>query len=362
MLAFEQGGPKVDVRIWPGLAITSALQLVLTADELPGMGDDFASIARDIPSRLADSILVLVLARIPEALTDLAVKQGAIDLPPEGFLKWVEMLDESELSNNADFMRHEAAGNRHETIQSPESDQAAESPIDWLREMASNEQWAQLEQLQKNPALLKDLSIDVLRTFWTDHFQSLYAQHETDMRSATARLLGEPELQHNLAGLLSRLQRRTIELAEDWTEHHERTLLVPLPFMGPYLMSMSICEPEELAVFAFDARRTAGLQSQNASGPDISKLKALADETRLKILQFASGSERFGGEIVTYLQISQPGVSRHLRLLKASGLLAVRQEGTSKYYSVCDAELDALAEEIRAMKSDSKERTKDKTS
>ena len=58
--------------------------------------------------------------------------------------------------------------------------------------------------------------------------------------------------------------------------------------------------------------------------------RALADETRLKILYFVSTGERFGGDIVTHLGLSQPGVSRHLRLLTASGLLRVRQEGTSE--------------------------------
>ena len=361
MLAFDPGGPKVDVQIWPGLAITSGIQMILAANELPGMGDDFESLAHTIPSPLAHSILVLVLAKIPEALIDLAVEQDAIDLAPGDFLTWINNLDEAELADRSNSMSTSAAARRHETIQSPVPTKDEESPVDWLQEMASNAQWAQLEQLQASPALLKDLTVGVIRTFWTDHFQALYAQHEEDMLNATKRLLGDHDLQHNLASLLARLQGRSIQLAEDWTQIHERTLLVPLPFMGPYLMSMSVCDPELLAVFAFDARRAVGLQAQDDGSPDITKLKALADETRLKILRFVSESERFGGEIVTYLQISQPGVSRHLRLLKASGLLSVRQEGTSKFYSICNAELDALAEGIQKMKSDSQERGKDRT-
>ncbi|MFC2078475.1 ArsR/SmtB family transcription factor [Candidatus Bipolaricaulota bacterium] len=48
-------------------------------------------------------------------------------------------------------------------------------------------------------------------------------------------------------------------------------------------------------------------------------------------------------------------MSRHLRPLKASGLLSVRQEGTSKYYSIRDEGLDALADGIRQMRSDAKQ-------
>ena len=355
----ELSQPKVEARTWPGIAICSALQMILSVDELPGIGEDFEALGRVIASPLADSILVLLLANIPAALTELGLLQRLSDLAPEEFLEWVESLDAAEIASRACNWDHEKTDERYKTLQSPPSSQA-ESPAEWLRAQATEAQLEHVRQLLADPASLKSLTTETLRTFWNDHFRAIYVRHSDAMAHAVEQLCDHEQLD-GLLPLLERLLGRPIQLAEDWINHHDRILLVPFPFMGPYLMSMSTEEPEPMLLLAFDAERAAGLQAAGDLGPDISKLKALADETRLRILLFASQSERFGGEIVTHLGISQPGVSRHLRLLTASGLLSVRQEGTSKFYSVCDAELDAIADGIRKMTSDSKGNKKEGT-
>lgn len=199
--------------------------------------------------------------------------------------------------------------------------------------------------------------MEVLECFWKDHFSAVYVRYHEDVVQAVEHL-GQSHRRAELPSLLKDLLGRSIQCSEDWVGFPGRLLFVPFPFMGPYLLSMTLDDPEPLLVFAFDAKRSMSLQTVDATGPDLAKLKALADETRLKILRFVSKSERFGGDIVTHLGISQPGVSRHLRLLKALGLLSVRQEGTSKFYSICDAEMDVLANGIRKMKSDSTDNEK----
>ena len=345
--------PKVDVLTWPGIAICSALQMVLSVDELPGIGEDFEALGRVIAPPLADSIRILLLANIPAVLTELGLLQGVSDLSPEEFLEWVESLDAAKIADLSCNWDSEKTNERHETLQSPQSSQA-ESPAEWLHAEATEAQLEQVRRLQEDPASLKSLTTELLRTFWNDHFRAIYVRHSDAMSRAVEQLRHHEQLD-DLLPLLERLLGRSIQLTQNWINHHDRILLVPFPFMGPYLMSMSTEEPEPMLLFAFDAERAIGLQATGGMGPDISKLKALADETRLKILRFVSASERFGGDIVTHLGISQPGVSRHLRLLKASGLLSVRQEGTSKFYSICNAELDALADGIRQMRSDAKE-------
>jgi len=170
---------------------------------------------------------------------------------------------------------------------------------------------------------------ETLRTFWKDHFHAVYASHSDAMRRVEEVLRHDPDLDH-LPALIQRLLGRQLQDAPNWADRHDRILLVPLPFMGPYLVSMTIEEPEVMLILAFDAERALSQLTAVGRGPDILKLKALADETQLKILYFVSTGERFGGDIVTHLGLSQPGVSRHLRLLTASGLLRVRQEGTSE--------------------------------
>lgn len=65
-------------------------------------------------------------------------------------------------------------------------------------------------------------------------------------------------------------------------------------------------------------------------------LRALADETRLKILGFLQEGERCVCEIIPCTGKSQPNVSLHLKKLEDAGILKSRKEGTKVFYSVSD--------------------------
>jgi len=64
---------------------------------------------------------------------------------------------------------------------------------------------------------------------------------------------------------------------------------------------------------------------------------ALADPVRLKILDLLRGGERCVCEIVPYVGITQPLVSRHLAILKRCGLVKDRREGNRRFYSVTNS-------------------------
>lgn len=63
-------------------------------------------------------------------------------------------------------------------------------------------------------------------------------------------------------------------------------------------------------------------------------LDALADPTRRLILEKLRGGPRAVGEIAAGLPISRPAVSQHLKLLKQSGLVAERRQGTRHYFAL----------------------------
>ena len=352
MSPIEQSRSRVEIQSWPGLTLSSALQMVLFVDELPGISDDFEHMGHAIEPDLADSILLFLLTSMPAALTDLSLQERVTDLEPEAFLDWVEALDAEDLAAGAHNGHHHRKATRHEAVRSAEASES-ESPAAWMRSRATEAQLAQAQQLLENPNQLKAMASGTLRIFWDRHFQKVYTSHNAAMRQAVNELR-HPVTLEDLPSLLESLLGRSILDTAEWAGQFERILLVPFPFMGPYVMSMDTDPPEAMLILGFDAERAMGLRTGIVAGPDITKLKALADETRLSILRFVGRSERFGGEIVTHLGISQPGVSRHLRLLTASGLLRVRQEGTSKFYSSCDNELDAVADGIRQLKTDPK--------
>ncbi len=64
--------------------------------------------------------------------------------------------------------------------------------------------------------------------------------------------------------------------------------------------------------------------------------RALGDPTRLALLEFCATGERQGTECVHHVQLSQGRVASHLACLVTCGLLAVRREGRSAFYSVRD--------------------------
>lgn len=64
--------------------------------------------------------------------------------------------------------------------------------------------------------------------------------------------------------------------------------------------------------------------------------KALGDDTRLKILEMLTGREMCVCEILNRLNMSQPAVSHHLKILKQAGLVKDSREGKWIYYSLND--------------------------
>ena len=60
--------------------------------------------------------------------------------------------------------------------------------------------------------------------------------------------------------------------------------------------------------------------------------ETLAEPNRRRILDLLVEGERPAGEIVEALSISQPGVSKHLRILREAGLVAARKDGQRRLY------------------------------
>ena len=62
--------------------------------------------------------------------------------------------------------------------------------------------------------------------------------------------------------------------------------------------------------------------------------EALSNETRLRILLIAQNAALCVKCLVASLKVPQPTVSRHLSIMKKSGLLKSEQKGTHRYYTV----------------------------
>lgn len=74
-------------------------------------------------------------------------------------------------------------------------------------------------------------------------------------------------------------------------------------------------------------------------------LKALADETRFRLIRLLSREELNVQELCEVLELPQPSISRHLSTLKGAGLVSDRRQGTKVFYSLAHIEehLSSLA-------------------
>jgi len=73
---------------------------------------------------------------------------------------------------------------------------------------------------------------------------------------------------------------------------------------------------------------------------------ALSDPVRLDIIDFLRGGEKCVCEIVPYVDLIQPVVSRHLKILKDCGLLKYRKEGNRRLYSITDYRIFEIVDAV----------------
>ena len=72
-----------------------------------------------------------------------------------------------------------------------------------------------------------------------------------------------------------------------------------------------------------DERRIAGI------------FKALGDENRIRILKMLRGGEKCACKLLDELNISQPTLSHHMKILCDSGIVKGRKDGKWMHYSIC---------------------------
>lgn len=68
----------------------------------------------------------------------------------------------------------------------------------------------------------------------------------------------------------------------------------------------------------------------------------VAEPTRRRILDLLLERPRLVGELTEQLGLSQPGTSKHLRVLRDAGLVHVRRDAQRRWYELAPAPLEAL--------------------
>jgi ArsR family transcriptional regulator len=89
---------------------------------------------------------------------------------------------------------------------------------------------------------------------------------------------------------------------------------------------------------------SAGIEKQNRFKSTV--FYALSDPIRLEIILYLRGGEKCVCEIVPHLNLIQPLVSRHLRILKDAGIVRCRKDGTKRMYTIVDPRIHNIIDDL----------------
>lgn len=80
-------------------------------------------------------------------------------------------------------------------------------------------------------------------------------------------------------------------------------------------------------------------------------LKALSDETRLKIVDMLSCGELCACKILERFSITQPTLSYHMKILTECGIVTAHRDGAWMHYGLCAERTKELTEFLNALTS-----------
>ena len=83
---------------------------------------------------------------------------------------------------------------------------------------------------------------------------------------------------------------------------------------------------------------------------EVDIFKALADPTRLKILECIRKEEKCICKIIPYTGKSQPNVSQHLKVLNHAGIVKERKDGTRIMVKVSNKDIFKIIDQVKKIK------------
>jgi ArsR family transcriptional regulator len=114
------------------------------------------------------------------------------------------------------------------------------------------------------------------------------------------------------------------------------------------LVRCGLCKGESASQYAAELERLAENIADIESATRQSKFfKALADQTRLRILKLLQVREMCVCELMTALDLTQPTTSHHLHVLEDAGFVKNRKEGKWVFYSLKNVDLIKQVEKLR---------------
>jgi DNA-binding transcriptional ArsR family regulator len=220
-------------------------------------------------------------------------------------------------------------------------------------EMVDCEDWcnAFFDLLQRDAADLQADLVDYLRCMW-DTYLAAEWEHRLPLLRESIAAFESLDLSTLTTGEAVRriIGRDEPQEWRNWRDGLDEIIFIPSPHIGPYVLLINHTETSARIVFGARIPEGAAVRSSTLSRSDLfNRLEALADDTRLRILEFvALEGEQGAKDIMDRFDLSKSAASRHLRQLTANGYLIVRQQDVSKYYRLNPNRIDEAWRMLKA--------------
>jgi DNA-binding transcriptional ArsR family regulator len=203
-------------------------------------------------------------------------------------------------------------------------------------EYYDRELYREAHALLNDPPSLREMVVTHLRAMWQDVLAPEWERKLPMLEESVSAFRMLDFTGMSCAEIVRRVTARDlVNECDKWREGADRVVFIPSAHLGPYV---SITDIDETIYLIFGARVPEGVA---VSTPALSRsellmrLNALADDTRLSILEFlASDGGQSSQEIMRALDLSQSAASRHLRQLAATGYLTTERREGSKFYQL----------------------------
>jgi DNA-binding transcriptional ArsR family regulator len=209
--------------------------------------------------------------------------------------------------------------------------------------------------LVADPAVLKRRTIAMYEGVWDAVYRDARATEAPLLREAASR--GEVFADRGFADAYAALTgQRVPEVLDRPPPTFTRVAFCPSAHLGEFVSYIAY-EPDLVVFFAApqligrSRERDAATDSVGTTDaapttaePDLLEAaRALADPTRLRMLDLLLEDELYAQEIVGRLGVAQSAVSRHLAQLERAGIVTVDLRRGAKYYAVDPDRLEAIA-------------------
>ena len=218
---------------------------------------------------------------------------------------------------------------------------SAKNYVDFLRyrfgeELTDEEVETRAYQYVIDPAALKQLVTGHIRWFWKNYLQAEWTRvrpmlEETTKAFNQLDLSGMTRLE--IVQFVTGKEISETKWAEEDFKKAKEVIFIPNAHIGPYIRGATV---QDNYYIYFGAHLPEGSETRIPEldrAEIVSRISALADDTRLQILQMiAEKGEMRSQEIMEAINLSQPSVSRYLSQLTAAGYLQERRANGAKAY------------------------------